>query len=76
MKNTKTCPKCNSTDILRFDGSSGPYGVGNNIQAGVTVFSAVNVNSYVCASCGYVEEWVDTADLKRLKESKKAKRVF
>jgi len=34
MKNTHTCPKCNSTDITRIEGKAGAYGVGNNIQTG------------------------------------------
>jgi len=74
MKNTKICPKCNSSDILRFDGYSGPYGSGNHIMTGNTVFSAVNVNRYICCECGYTEEWIDTEDIERVKKSKKAKR--
>ena len=31
MKNTKICPKCNASDVVRIDGYSGPYGTGNNI---------------------------------------------
>ena len=31
MKNTKVCPKCQSTDIVRFDGNVGAYGSGNNM---------------------------------------------
>ena len=74
MKNTKICPKCNSADIVRFDGNTGAYGVGNNIMLGHTIFSNVNVHRYVCCTCGYVEEWIDREDIERLKTSKKAKR--
>jgi predicted nucleic-acid-binding Zn-ribbon protein len=74
MKNSKICPKCQSADILRFDGYTGPYGSGNNLMVGATVFSGVNVNRYICCSCGYTEEWIDLEDIERVKKSRKAKR--
>jgi len=67
MRNTRSCPKCRSTDILRIPGKSGAYGVGNNISVGVSIFSAVLVTRYLCASCGFSEEWVDNrADLEKV----------
>lgn len=74
MKNTRICPKCSSSDILRFDGYTGAYGSGNNMMTGNTVFSAVNVNRYICCACGYTEEWIDREDIEKVKKSKKAKR--
>jgi len=74
MKYINTCPKCKSSDIVRFDGSAGAYGAGNNVMVGNTVFSAVNVNRYICCSCGFTEEWIDREDLEKIKSSKKAKR--
>lgn len=68
MKNTRICPKCNSTDIIRIGGKAGAYGVGNNIQVGITNFSAVLVNRYLCCNCGYSEEWIDKEDLPKLKK--------
>ena len=73
MKKTKICPKCESSDVVRFDGYVGPYGSGNNQQTGKTIFSSVPVNRYVCARCGYTEEWIDKEDLERIVNSKKAK---
>ena len=73
MKNTRICPKCNSRDIVRVDGYDGAYGSGNNIMVGMTVFSAVKVNRYVCCSCGFTEEWIDREDVEKLKNSSKAK---
>ena len=73
MKNSGKCIKCSSEDIVRFDGYAGPYGVGNNIMVGKSIFSAVNVNRYVCCKCGYSEEWIDTDDLEKIKFSKRAK---
>lgn len=66
MKNTKKCPKCGGTDILRVAGSAGAYGTGNNIQTGLSNFSAVKVHRYVCCGCGYSEEWIDKEDIPRL----------
>lgn len=58
MRNTHACPKCRSTVILQIPGV-GAYGVGNNIPVGWSNFSAVLVTRYLCASCGFSEEWVD-----------------
>ena len=74
MKNTKICPKCSSSDIVRFDGYAGAYGSGNNLMVKGSIFSAVNVNRYVCCTCGFTEEWIDMEDMEKVKNSKKAKR--
>jgi len=74
MKHSKICPKCNSADIVRIDGYTGAYGTGNNILTGKTIFSGVNVNRYVCCSCGFSEEWIDREDIDKVKNSKKAKK--
>ncbi len=74
MKNSRLCPKCGSADIVRFDGYTGAYGSGNNVMVGSTIFSGVNVNRYVCCSCGFTEEWIDREDIERVRSSKKAKR--
>ncbi len=72
VKNTKICPKCNCSDILIVDGNVGAYGSGNNIMTGATIFSAVNVNRYICCSCGYTEEWINREDIEKVKRSKRA----
>lgn len=72
MKNTKSCPKCQSNDIVRINGYAGAYGSGNNIMIGMSILSAVGVNRYICCNCGFTEEWVDQEDLERIKNSKKA----
>lgn len=74
MKNTGFCPKCRSTDLVRMDGYSGPYGTGNNMMVGNTIFSAVNVNRYICLACGFTEEWIDREDLEKVENSKKVKK--
>ena len=74
MKNTKLCPKCGAADIIRVDGYAGAYGSGNNIMTGMSIFSAVNVNRYICCGCGFTEEWIDREDIEKIKNSKKARR--
>ena len=74
MKINRICPKCQSNDIIRFDGYTGAYGVGNNVMTGNTIFSTVNVNRYICCRCGYTEEWIDQEDMEKIKNSKRAKK--
>ncbi len=74
MKKTGICPKCGGNDVVRIDGYAGPYGTGNNVMTGKSIFSAVNVNRYICLSCGFSEEWIDEGDLAQVANSKKAKR--
>jgi len=69
MKNNKTCPKCNSRDIMRIPGKVGGYGSGNTIMTGNTIFSAVKVTRYLCCECGYSEEWIDNKeDIEKLRK--------
>ncbi|MBP5225133.1 MAG: hypothetical protein J6Z38_06085 [Lachnospiraceae bacterium] len=74
MKHMKMCPKCGSNDILTVDGYCGAYGVGNNIMVGLTIFSAVPVDRYVCCSCGYSEEWIRREDIEKVKDYRRAHR--
>lgn len=60
---------------MRFEGYTGAYGAGNNLMLGSTVFSAVNVNRYVCLNCGYSEEWIDKEELKKVSDSKKGQKI-
>lgn len=59
MKN-KTCPKYGAHEILRVPAEVGAFGTGNVIPTGMTIFSAVEVTRYVCATCGFVEQWIDS----------------
>ncbi len=68
MKKTNICPKCGSHDVFRVPGKAGAYGTGNNIPVGMTIFSAVLVDRYICGHCGYSEEWINTEDIPDLKE--------
>jgi predicted nucleic-acid-binding Zn-ribbon protein len=55
VKTTGVCPKCGSTD-LRIDRR--PTWA-NMIPAGRSVFRAVYTSKFICASCGYVEMWIE-----------------
>ncbi|HXU29623.1 MAG TPA: hypothetical protein VN851_03510 [Thermoanaerobaculia bacterium] len=69
MKNTGTCPKCASHDLLRVPGTIGHGGSGNNIQVGWWIYSGVMVTRLVCGNCGYSEEWIESpADIERLRK--------
>ena len=73
MKNNNKCPKCNSDDIIKVNGSSRGYSAGNNIITGATIFSAVKANRYICCNCGYCEEWIDKEDISKIKNSRNPK---
>ena len=53
---------------MRIEGLLGGYTGGNDIHAGF--FSSVKVTRYLCGSCGFSEEWIDSPkDLHKLKEN-------
>ena len=59
MKNTKRCPICGSTDVIRVPDNAHRY-LANSIC--ITKFAWVKrvpVARYVCCACGYVENWVE-----------------
>jgi predicted nucleic-acid-binding Zn-ribbon protein len=65
MKNSRKCPKCQSSDIVRVPGKLGPFGV----EFGMTQLSSIKVTRYLCASCGFMEYWIDSAnDIARVKK--------
>ncbi|MBP2015913.1 hypothetical protein [Anaerococcus degeneri] len=68
MKNSNKCPKYGSSDIIKIPGHAGAYGTGNNIMVGMTTISAVPVDRYLCASCGYSEGWIDTDNIQKIEK--------
>ena len=55
MKASHHCPKCNSTRIVKFEGSQfKQHTIAANSKWGMTV--AV-IDRYFCADCGYTEEY-------------------
>ncbi len=76
MKNSKTCPKCQSVDIIRIPGDVRAFGAENNILVGGRLLPKfVPVTRYLCSACGFSEEWIDSAeDVAKLKEVFSAER--
>lgn len=62
MRNSKTCPKCRSTDIVRIPLTRTRGGYNWIFVGMIGAMSAVGVTRYLCASCGFIEEWIDQAD--------------
>ncbi|MCA9917813.1 MAG: hypothetical protein KC445_07670 [Anaerolineales bacterium] len=59
MKTTMQCPKCQSKDILIIEADKIPLRAARNmIQLGF-FSNVVYVTRYVCAACGFSEEWID-----------------
>lgn len=64
MKNGK-CPNCGSVSVHHVEKRyPEPRGI-----VGVTLWSRVSVDDYVCGSCGFVETYLsDMGDLERIKK--------
>jgi hypothetical protein len=62
MRNSKTCPKCRSIDVIRIPGRYSGYSPGINIIIGWTNLSAIQVTRYLCASSGFIEARGDSSD--------------
>ena len=71
MKQSRCCPKCASRNILRIPDHPGRYASGNNIYtSNFTLVGKIPVIRYVCADCGYTENWVDNpTDLAALRRT-------
>ncbi len=69
MKHRNICPKCGSNNLLVVPGKAGAYGAGNNIPVGMTIFTYVLVDRYVCRNCGFSEEWIREEDITTLEKS-------
>ncbi len=64
MKNRK-CPKCGSADVLQVGKRyPEPRGV-----MGVTLWSSVAVDDFICGACGFVETYLhDMEDLGQIRK--------
>jgi ribosomal protein S27AE len=69
MKNTKRCPKCQSSDIILIPGKREAGGAGNLISVSRwNLFDTVAPVLHVCGSCGYMENWLGSpGDIARVK---------
>ncbi|MBK7567915.1 MAG: hypothetical protein IPI31_08810 [Bacteroidetes bacterium] len=62
MKATKTCPKCKGTEIYTNDTI---LKRGERSTVGVSGWTNISVSVYVCMSCGYFEEYIDSENIKK-----------
>jgi predicted nucleic-acid-binding Zn-ribbon protein len=69
MKNSKKCPKCQYADIVRIP-SVNPRHQGSTIPLSWGGLRLIKLTRYLCASCGYMEEWIDAPeDIATLKDN-------
>jgi hypothetical protein len=70
MKASHVCPKCHSGDILQIPGQAiDGFGHDYIVVSKWTNLERIPMTRYVCASCGYSEQWVESeGDLARLIE--------
>lgn len=67
MKKTGKCPKCGNTEVYT-DGKNVNRSERNIIT--VSAFTRVFLNTYICTSCGYVEEYAEKIGEKKLEKIK------
>jgi hypothetical protein len=56
MRDTKQCPRCKGTDIYSDEGLSKR---GDRVALGVDSWSRIFVATYVCLTCGFIDEYID-----------------
>ncbi|MBI1388444.1 MAG: hypothetical protein GC154_08350 [bacterium] len=63
MKNSGQCPKCGGEDVKRISGGNPMQGYRNYVVTGLGGWvTSVLITRYLCLTCGYSEEWVDSQD--------------
>jgi predicted nucleic-acid-binding Zn-ribbon protein len=64
------CPKCGEQEVYESNDDL------HNVNLPVRIFSRTALRLYVCAACGYLEEYVQNAkDLSGVRESKSFKKI-
>nr|WP_325178784.1 hypothetical protein [uncultured Oscillibacter sp.] len=59
MKNTKRCPVCGSTDVIRVPDDAHRYLANSICITRALMVKRIPVARYVCYDCGYLENWVE-----------------
>ncbi|UKN00758.1 hypothetical protein K6119_13560 [Paracrocinitomix mangrovi] len=73
MKNSKTCPKCGGTEIYTDAGNPKR---GDRTSIPITSWGKLFLAVYICAGCGYLEEYVEQDDLSNSDKMDKLKKNF
>lgn len=60
MKNAHCCPKCGSRNIARVPDDAHRYLANSICITKLVTVERIPVARYVCCSCGYAENWVET----------------
>lgn len=68
MKENKCCPKCQGKEIYTDAGL--PKG-GDRCFLPVSNWSKIFIDTYICANCGYIEEYAKPSDLNNEKVLRK-----
>jgi len=56
MKKNRSCPKCNSRDILT---NANYKRLGHRAYLNPTIWFRLRVETYLCMGCGFVEEYLE-----------------
>ena len=68
MKSSGICPKCESKEIYSDEFQAKR---GDRARLGISSWTQLSVSTYICADCGYIEEYVNHQDLKDSKKMDK-----
>ncbi len=71
MKRTGSCPKCQGTEVFRI--ATGANGTGH-VAVFLGGFKAIKATRYICAACGFCEEYFEESERLRTAASKKITR--
>ena len=70
MKQSRTCPKCGSKEVIQFmEATQNGKDNGNHIYCGF--YNHARIWRYVCCDCGYSEQYVDIPEIKKIRPNRK-----
>ena len=61
MRFTHLCPKCNSSEVIKVRGSS--INTHQKIPLNQWSLKSAVLDRYICATCGYTEEYVQLSEV-------------
>ena len=65
MKTSKSCPKCQKSEIYTNQGLTKR---GDRAILPLSSFGRLFITTYICAECGYIEEYVENEELNNEKK--------